>query len=540
MLLTDFLLCVVYLAAIGCLSFIVGRILPKFLFYENSFPFRIFSFEKEGEIYERIGIKSWQNKLPDMSKVFPSLMPSKKVKEESPVAIYRMVQETCVAEFIHGALAVLGFACIFIWKNIGGAVVSFLFLLGNIPFILVQRYNRPKLVRVYKKMLKREAKRLCPGGTLVLSCNTGEGHNSCARAIKEEYESRGEKCVMVDALEFVALDFSRFISRWHTRLYRRLPALFGFGYKYCEKHSAVLRSGGFVDKMFARGSENLSLYITEGGFHTVICTHIFAAKMLSASLTEHGVKCRTAFVNTDYTYCPGSESICLDTIFSPAESVTQDYIKAGMSEDILITSGIPVRKMFYSFSDRPDPFSKGRFHVLTACGSMGCGNIKKLALLLSRAENENFCLTVVCGTNKKLKKILDKQFAAIHNIRILGYVEDMSFLMDTADVFITKPGGISTTESAVKTLPMILLNAVPGCETYNLEYFVSAGCAVSAENVKEAARICNMLCASAESVDTVRSNMRGKTLPSAEIICNAMLSLEENYNEPVKQACAFV
>ena len=37
--------------------------------------------------------------------------------------------------------------------------------------------------------------------TLILSCNTGAGHNSCAKAIREIYEAHGEVCQIADALE---------------------------------------------------------------------------------------------------------------------------------------------------------------------------------------------------------------------------------------------------------------------------------------------------------------------------------------------------
>ena len=38
---------------------------------------------------------------------------------------------------------------------------------------------------------------------LVLSCNTGEGHNSAARAVREEFCLRGTPCDMEDALGIV-------------------------------------------------------------------------------------------------------------------------------------------------------------------------------------------------------------------------------------------------------------------------------------------------------------------------------------------------
>ena len=62
--------------------------------------------------------------------------------------------------------------------------------------------------------------------TLILSCNTGAGHNSCAQAVQEAYHSRGEICNITDSLQFISEKASTFISNWHTRIYRHAPRLF--------------------------------------------------------------------------------------------------------------------------------------------------------------------------------------------------------------------------------------------------------------------------------------------------------------------------
>ncbi|MCM1181661.1 MAG: glycosyl-4,4'-diaponeurosporenoate acyltransferase [Clostridium sp.] len=126
--------------------------------YEH-FPYRPLSFEKDGKIYNFFHIHRWRDKLPDMSKIFPDIMPSKKLPEKITSAqLERMVQETCVAELIHNLLGVLGFGCVLLWKGAGGWIIAFLYMIGNIPFSIIQRYNRPKLVQIMKKVKCRELK----------------------------------------------------------------------------------------------------------------------------------------------------------------------------------------------------------------------------------------------------------------------------------------------------------------------------------------------------------------------------------------------
>lgn len=140
--------CFLYLAVVGAVSFLIGRILPKSWFCAGRFPFRSFRCEQEGRIYLGIQIKKWQKKVPDMSRLFRRLMPPKKLTKETLEALPLLIQETCVAELTHWLLAFVGFYCVRLWRGWGGLVMSILFFLGNIPFILIQRYNRPRLQRL--------------------------------------------------------------------------------------------------------------------------------------------------------------------------------------------------------------------------------------------------------------------------------------------------------------------------------------------------------------------------------------------------------
>lgn len=144
-----FILCCIYLAVLGIAGFFLGRILPKNWFHADKFPYKCRRFEKNGRIYDRINIKKWQNKLPDMSRIFKKLMPEKKFAHLKNDAknLALMIQETCIAEFIHKMLFILGFGCVFIMEGAWGWIIAAVYnLAGNVPFILIQRYNRPRLV----------------------------------------------------------------------------------------------------------------------------------------------------------------------------------------------------------------------------------------------------------------------------------------------------------------------------------------------------------------------------------------------------------
>ena len=61
--------------------------------------------------------------------------------------------------------------------------------------------------------------------TLILSCNTGAGHNSCAQAVQEAYHSRGEICNITDSLQFISEKASTFISNSVSYTHLTLPTI---------------------------------------------------------------------------------------------------------------------------------------------------------------------------------------------------------------------------------------------------------------------------------------------------------------------------
>lgn len=154
---SGFFRCFIYLIFTGLGAFFLGRILPKTWFRFDRFPYRAFAFEQDGKIYNALHISTWKEKLPDMSRIFPTLIPSKRLpKKMSAKQINDMLCEACVAEFIHTLLCISGIACIWLWKGAGGWILYILYVLGNIPFNLIQRYNRPKLARILNRLYARE------------------------------------------------------------------------------------------------------------------------------------------------------------------------------------------------------------------------------------------------------------------------------------------------------------------------------------------------------------------------------------------------
>lgn len=152
----DLLNSIIYLVLSGVFIFLIGRIYPRKWIHLHKFPFKSFAFERQGKIYERLNIKKWKAKLPDASrilgKLFPWLMPTKRLEGNSNKKVAVLLKETCVAEMTHVFAALTGFLCIKICKSSAiGIIVSTVNAVWHVPFVMIQRYNRPRFLRVVSK-----------------------------------------------------------------------------------------------------------------------------------------------------------------------------------------------------------------------------------------------------------------------------------------------------------------------------------------------------------------------------------------------------
>jgi len=364
---------------------------------------------------------------------------------------------------------------------------------------------------------------------LILSCNTGEGHNSCGKAIREVFQTRGIDCEMEDALRFVSPAFSKTMSWGHTKIYRYAPKLFGSGYQYAELHTGIFEEQASIYKMLTSGTERLYQFIQNEGYDTIICAHVFSALMVTDVIRRYHPKLRTCFVATDYTCSPSCGESELDAYFIPDNRLADEFAACGVPKEKLIASGIPVRKEFFSPAGKDAArkhigLRSDCRHLLIMSGSMGCGPIRKLVRLLSECLPKDCYISVVCGTNQKLRKRLERDHADQSRIHFYGFRKDIPILMDSADLYLTKPGGISTSEAATKKLPMVFVNAVAGCETHNLRFFVEQGAAATADSPEELAALALSLLSNTEQLRKMSAafrNLPAKT-PS-EIICDYFL-----------------
>ncbi len=365
---------------------------------------------------------------------------------------------------------------------------------------------------------------------LILSANTGQGHNSCAQALQAVYAARGIPCEIRDTLAYLSPEVSKLVSGGHVLMYRKMPRLLSASYHSAERHPGAYTERSPLYKFLASGVKKLLPEIRQGGYDTVICVHVFAALMVTELCRRYPMGLRTAFLATDYTCSPTCSDLRLDRYFVPP-GLTEDFLRAGLPRERILETGIPIRGAFQTAGDKAaakaafgvDPRHR---HLLVMCGSMGCGPMEELVRAIGLGLPEDCELTVVCGTNHSLYRHLTQAHEGQNRIHVQGYVENMGELMDGADLYLTKPGGISVTEAACKGLPMVLVNAVAGCEDDNLRYFTGLGAAVTAGTTEELAALCLSLLEGPRALGAMAARYAPMVRPRAgEAICDALAAV---------------
>lgn len=370
---------------------------------------------------------------------------------------------------------------------------------------------------------------------VMLSCNTGEGHNSTAKAVRDVLERRGVECDTVDVLACLSPSFSKFVCSWHERLYKYAPKLWDVSYRAFEKKHMRSDERDMLYELLRLGCNELQVILENGKYDAVFCPHAFSAMMMTELRRSRHVDIPCYFISTDYTCPPYVDQCDMDGCFLPASDLAEEFLSAGIPEEKMIATGIPVRQEFYRQGDKQEAretlgLSQYDFVAILMCGSMGCGPMKKLAQQLPGELPENSLVVVICGKNEKLYQTMSQ--IGDRRLRVLGYCNQVPEYMDAADMIITKPGGLSSTEAANKGLPMVFINAVGGCESRNFDFFLKNGYAVGDEKPENVLMIASRLAASEEERQAMTQALRrGFSINSAQAIADTLIAQAEAYRQ---------
>lgn len=331
---------------------------------------------------------------------------------------------------------------------------------------------------------------------LILSCNTGGGHNTAAKALLEVFANQNDYCEIKDALSFGGQLASDLVCDTYIEMVKKTPKIFGELYNFSEKLGQIttqskvkLRSPVYlINKIYA---DALKEYIILNKFDCVICTHIFPAEAMT-SLVKRNINIPVYFVVTDYACPPMLEETMMSLIFSPHIDSLRTFTEKGISKNIIVSTGIPVSQKFTLQANKEAsrnllgiPQDSKAYLIMS--GSMGYGDSIDTCKNILMQNDDKTKVIVLTGNNEKLYKEFEKTFENNNQLMLVSFTDKVSLYMDACDVLLTKPGGLSSTEALVKGIPIVHTAPIPGCETENVNFFTNHHLSLCANDSEDAA-----------------------------------------------------
>lgn len=336
---------------------------------------------------------------------------------------------------------------------------------------------------------------------LILTTATGEGHNQAAKSLKEILKNRYDEVEIFDFLEKTK-PVNNFIVGGYELSAKVFPYIYGLCYKISD-FKAINR---LLEVFLRKPTDKTLEYINEFKPDVIACTHPLAVSILGNLVRTKLIDVPTVSVITDfkphYTYYSSK----INAYITGSTFTKSELIKFGVVPDRIHSVGIPVGQHFYDRNKNINS-NDNSFKILVMGGSMGLSGISKVLKELVHNKN-NLKLTVVCGKNKSLKTSLDNHYAKYENVEILGFTDKISSIMDEMNLIITKPGGLTTTESIHKALPMIIPFVIPGQETDNSKLLVAENAAIRVKDLSTMNNVIDDLIANPNKLANLKQNMQ--------------------------------
>ena len=332
---------------------------------------------------------------------------------------------------------------------------------------------------------------------LLLSCSTGEGHNHCARAVRQVLETMGHETDFFDLLHLFGEPGPVSMDGLLNVISTKAPNLFGLMYKAGERVSALGVTSPVYLVNTTYGDELCNL-INQIDYDAVVCSHLFPMETLTYIRRNYDLRARCYGILSDYTCIPFLAETELDAWFLPHKTVREECVRAGIPAEKLIVTGMPVAAGFRSAMTKAEaraaldiPAEKKLYLVMT--GGIGCGDAIGLCDRLLALPDEDALVCVLAGRNQELLDRLDEKYRESPLVRAVPFTDQVSTYMRAADVLLSKAGGISSAEAAVVGVPLVHTMMIPGVETKNADFFAGLGMSLRADNPETAARFADRI-----------------------------------------------
>jgi len=314
---------------------------------------------------------------------------------------------------------------------------------------------------------------------LIFYTSVGLGHKYIAQNIGWQLEAAGLEVRLEDISKVQAGKFSKVVIGVHRFINRHLPFVWSWLYKSSLVNALIspLRL-----PLAARNSDRVQKLILEYQPDAVIATQTTASAAVAYLKKKKIYTQPFGIAFSDFHLHPFWLYGQADFYLANTQEQKNQMVSLGVLKDKIFVcgmtlkprAGVDVQSVRQKFK-----IAEGQKLVLMGSGSLGTGFNENLIQRISTLEN--VCVIVACGKNEAYQKYLEEKFRQ-DNIKILGFYSPMDELYAAADIYVGKPGGLTTSEALSWGLPLLVTHWLPGQEELNIQYLKSRNLVMLADD----------------------------------------------------------
>jgi processive 1,2-diacylglycerol beta-glucosyltransferase len=329
-----------------------------------------------------------------------------------------------------------------------------------------------------------------PKRVLFFYISPSSGHQHAADAVREalgmlepSWETFG-----IDSFSYAYPKIGKLIARAYLEVLRRTPGFWNYVYDNPDVETATREIRDLLNLI--SGPKMMALverYTPEA----LVCTQavpcsVFASEKRKGNLSIPLIAVVTDFAIHSYWVYQEVDLYCV-----ASEEARKDLIRYGIEASRIVVTGIPISPKFLKPRGKQAIRSRlgldlKRPSVLVMGGSQGMGPLQET---IDQLQNLSIQCLVATGLNRELFRALRKTHGRNKRVRLFGYTGRIHMLMEAADLLISKPGGLTSSEALAKNLPMILTSPIPGQEERNARFLERRGVAREAHSPEEIASL---------------------------------------------------
>ena len=315
---------------------------------------------------------------------------------------------------------------------------------------------------------------------MIFYASYGGGHLSAARSIKENIETnyKDVEVMLVDCMHYVNKFFDKVTTTAYSEMAKKIPQTWGKVYWHAQS-GPIAQISTTSNKLL---SKKLNTLLKNFNPELIISTHPFASTMCAYLKKQGKLNAKIATVLTDYA--PHDQWIVfneyVDYYFVSHEGMKIQLHEKGIPKEKIYATGIPLSNKFLLKYDKSQilqsfGLSPNKKTVLFfGGGEFGLGKTQTFNIFKSFVEcPENIQIVAISGKNQKMKESFENLVTDLgkqDSVKILEFTDKVPQLMSISDLVVTKPGGLTTTESLASGLPIVVINPIPGQEEENAAY----------------------------------------------------------------------